>query len=91
MFSDGDDDNGNNSLTSPCSQQEQRLVQDEDDGASFSIPHAMLTNNTVETIPLLDAATSPSPGNEESLKRPSPSSVGGGRMVSNVWGWLLHR
>ena len=63
-------------------------MQDEEDGASFSIPHAMLTNNTVETIPLLDAATSPSPGNEESLKRPSPSSVGGGRMVSNVWGWF---
>ena len=53
MFSEGDDDNGNNSLTF-CSQQEQRLVQDEDDGASFSIPHAMLANNTVETIPLLD-------------------------------------
>ena len=92
MFSDGDDDIGNNSLTS-CSQQEQELLvnQDADNGTSLSImPHAMTNSTTVDdvSILILDATTPPRPGNEDSLKRPSPPSVSGGRMASNVWGWF---
>ena len=90
MLSDIDDDSGHNSLTSCSQQQEQLVVEDEEDCASITIPHAISKNNTVEdvAIPLLDAANPPRSGNEESLKR--PFAAGGGRIASNVWGWFTN-